>query len=145
MARVSEMHNCLLGPRMHATSSRNTAMPWSAITSQSIYTSGLTSYSDMNRKESKLQRLITVCNALSASSSKYPQLRPNIIIIVFHPLTYEGAADITTITDWVQRQALLIQINEFGQTPKQVFKDPHPKRFSRVRYIYDHVKTEISH
>jgi factor associated with neutral sphingomyelinase activation len=51
---------------------------------------------------------------------------------LFHPLTYEGAADITTITDWVQRQALLIQINEFGQTPKQVFKDPHPKRFSRA-------------
>jgi factor associated with neutral sphingomyelinase activation len=47
---------------------------------------------------------------------------------VFHPLTYEGHVDIDTITDPVERRAIELQINEFGQTPKQLFKIPHPPR-----------------
>jgi factor associated with neutral sphingomyelinase activation len=46
---------------------------------------------------------------------------------VFHPLTYEGF-DIDSVTDPLQRRAMELQINEFGQTPKQLFKIPHPPR-----------------
>jgi hypothetical protein len=54
---------------------------------------------------------------------------------VFHPWTYEGAIDITQIRDPLKREAILVQINEFGQTPKMIFTTPHPKRFSKVRNI----------
>lgn len=50
---------------------------------------------------------------------------------VFHPLTYEGAVNIDEIADPMERMAILIQINEFGQTPHQIFTGPHPQRFSR--------------
>jgi hypothetical protein len=37
--------------------------------------------------------------------------------------------DTISIQDSIQRAALEIQINEFGQTPKQLFKIPHPPRY----------------
>ena len=49
---------------------------------------------------------------------------------MFHPLTYEGGVDFTKIQDTISRNAIEIQVNEYGQTPKQLFKLPHPKRFS---------------
>lgn len=47
---------------------------------------------------------------------------------VFHYLTYEGKIDIDKIVDPIEKRALKIQINEYGQTPKQLFKLPHPPR-----------------
>lgn len=47
---------------------------------------------------------------------------------VFHHLTYEGAVDLDTIEDEVMRAATISTINNFGQTPKQLFKRPHPPR-----------------
>ncbi|XP_023316576.1 protein FAN-like [Trichogramma pretiosum] len=47
---------------------------------------------------------------------------------VFFHLCYEGAVDLDTITDINDRHGLEVQIMEFGQIPKQVFKLPHPKR-----------------
>uniref|UniRef100_A0A1A8LKW8 Neutral sphingomyelinase (N-SMase) activation associated factor n=4 Tax=Nothobranchius TaxID=28779 RepID=A0A1A8LKW8_9TELE len=47
---------------------------------------------------------------------------------VFHPLTYEGGVDCDSIKDTDQRIAMLTQILEFGQTPKQLFTSPHPQR-----------------
>lgn len=52
---------------------------------------------------------------------------------VFHHLTYEGAVDIDVITDKVERTATIDIINNFGQTPKQLFKRPHPRK--RNAYI----------
>eukprot|EP01128_Nolandella_sp_AFSM9_P008885 TRINITY_DN5541_c0_g1_i1.p1 TRINITY_DN5541_c0_g1~~TRINITY_DN5541_c0_g1_i1.p1 ORF type:complete len:533 (-),score=86.27 TRINITY_DN5541_c0_g1_i1:23-1495(-) len=49
---------------------------------------------------------------------------------LFHPLTYEGAVDLETITDPIEKEAILVQINEFGQAPKQLFTKSHPQRFS---------------
>jgi hypothetical protein len=49
---------------------------------------------------------------------------------VFYYLTYEGAVDIDAITDPVMRQSVLSQIKEFGQTPCQLFTQPHPARYS---------------
>jgi len=56
--------------------------------------------------------------------------------IVFHPLTYEGAINLDKITDPVEKEAMFVQINEFGQTPKQIFTTAHPKRFSAVRVLF---------
>lgn len=51
---------------------------------------------------------------------------------VFYYLTYEGAVDIDQIDDPVVRQSVLGQIKEFGQTPCQLFKSPHPARFTQA-------------
>lgn len=58
---------------------------------------------------------------------------------VFHPLTYEGEVDIDTIRDPVEREAILVQINEFGQTPRQLFHRPHPQRYNAVRELCPHI------
>lgn len=49
---------------------------------------------------------------------------------LFHPLTYEGTVDLDAIADPTQRRSMELQINEFGQTPRQIFFRPHPQRFS---------------
>jgi len=50
---------------------------------------------------------------------------------VFHPATYEGAVDADAASDPAQSAALEEQIREFGQTPRQLFKQPHPQRTAR--------------
>ena len=47
---------------------------------------------------------------------------------VFYHLTYEGAIDLDRINNENERNALEIQIQEFGQTPKQLFFSAHPCR-----------------
>ncbi|ORY17308.1 hypothetical protein BCR34DRAFT_555837 [Clohesyomyces aquaticus] len=47
---------------------------------------------------------------------------------VFHHLTYHGSIDLDSITEEVQRVANINIINNFGQTPLQVFQRPHPQR-----------------
>ncbi|KAJ3655160.1 hypothetical protein Zmor_014297 [Zophobas morio] len=47
---------------------------------------------------------------------------------LFYHLCYEGNVDLDSIQDLNQRHALEVQIMEFGQIPKQVFKVPHPSR-----------------
>ncbi|KAJ3199002.1 Neurobeachin-like protein 1 [Entophlyctis luteolus] len=47
---------------------------------------------------------------------------------VFYYLTYEGNINIDEIEDPVERRSIEDQINNFGQTPTQLFKKPHPKR-----------------
>ncbi|KAJ8681165.1 hypothetical protein QAD02_016952 [Eretmocerus hayati] len=49
---------------------------------------------------------------------------------VFFHLCYEGAIDLDTIKDINDRHGLEVQIMEFGQIPKQIFKSPHPRRLS---------------
>jgi len=45
-------------------------------------------------------------------------------------LTYENNSELNNEHDSVSRKALEIQITEYGQTPKQIFSKPHPKRFT---------------
>eukprot|EP00339_Tiarina_fusa_P026282 CAMPEP_0117073598 /NCGR_PEP_ID=MMETSP0472-20121206/51827_1 /TAXON_ID=693140 ORGANISM="Tiarina fusus, Strain LIS" /NCGR_SAMPLE_ID=MMETSP0472 /ASSEMBLY_ACC=CAM_ASM_000603 /LENGTH=570 /DNA_ID=CAMNT_0004798225 /DNA_START=1985 /DNA_END=3699 /DNA_ORIENTATION=+ len=47
---------------------------------------------------------------------------------VFYFLTYEGSVDIDAIDDPIEKDSVIAQINNFGQTPKQLFKKPHPQR-----------------
>lgn len=51
---------------------------------------------------------------------------------VFHHMSYAGAVDIDSITDPVKRRAAIGIINNFGQTPAQLFKRPHPQRGVRM-------------
>ncbi|XP_050939531.1 BEACH domain-containing protein B isoform X3 [Cucumis melo] len=47
---------------------------------------------------------------------------------VFYYLTYEGAVDLDTMEDDLQRSAIEDQIANFGQTPIQIFRKKHPRR-----------------
>ena len=47
---------------------------------------------------------------------------------MFHHLSYQGARDLDTIIDPVERLATIGIIHNFGQTPYQVFQKPHPTR-----------------
>ncbi|KAG0176918.1 hypothetical protein DFQ29_005470 [Apophysomyces sp. BC1021] len=47
---------------------------------------------------------------------------------VFHHVSYEGAVDLDAITDVVEKTATIGIINNFGQTPRQLFKKPHSAR-----------------
>uniref|UniRef100_A0A182QB95 WD repeat-containing protein 55 homolog n=1 Tax=Anopheles farauti TaxID=69004 RepID=A0A182QB95_9DIPT len=44
---------------------------------------------------------------------------------VFYHLCYEGSVDLGTISDLAARHALEVQISEFGQIPKQLFRTAH--------------------
>ncbi|XP_029923229.1 neurobeachin-like protein 1 isoform X1 [Myripristis murdjan] len=50
---------------------------------------------------------------------------------VFYYCTYEGAVDLDAITDEKERKALEGMISNFGQTPCQLLKEPHPMRLSQ--------------
>jgi len=47
-------------------------------------------------------------------------------------LTYEGSINFEKLKDPVERIAFEVQITEFGQTPRQLFKMPHPQKYSKV-------------
>lgn len=49
---------------------------------------------------------------------------------VFYYVSYEGMVDLDSIKDPVQRAATEGIINNFGQTPCQLLKEPHPRRLS---------------
>jgi hypothetical protein len=53
---------------------------------------------------------------------------------VFYYLTYEGAVDLTTITDDQARRALRDQIANFGQTPSKLFRRAHVQK--NVNAVY---------
>ncbi|XP_066852828.1 lipopolysaccharide-responsive and beige-like anchor protein isoform X2 [Anser cygnoides] len=52
---------------------------------------------------------------------------------VFYYLTYEGAVNLSSITDPVLREAVEAQIRSFGQTPSQLLIEPHPPRSSAMQ------------
>ncbi|XP_065193649.1 neurobeachin-like protein 1 [Sycon ciliatum] len=49
---------------------------------------------------------------------------------IFFYCTYEGAVDLDAITDEHERRVTESMINNFGQTPSQLFQEPHPSRLS---------------
>ena len=55
---------------------------------------------------------------------------------MFYHLTYEGSVDIDAINDPMEKAAIVAQIKEFGQTPKQLFTLPHPQRLPKVFIFY---------
>eukprot|EP01137_Pigoraptor_chileana_P021867 Opistho-2@86107 len=53
---------------------------------------------------------------------------------LFYYLTYEGAVNIDEITNPNERKAIEVQIEEFGQTPRQLFHDAHPRRLPKSHW-----------
>jgi len=51
---------------------------------------------------------------------------------VFHPMTYEGSVNLDKIKDPIERQGIEVQISEFGQTPRQLFRKEHPQKYSKI-------------
>jgi hypothetical protein len=60
----------------------------------------------------------------------YKQQGPEAVraVNVFHHMSYEGAIDLDTIDDHIQKSATIGIIHNFGQTPRQLFKKPHGPR-----------------
>ncbi|KAF9437108.1 hypothetical protein BGZ76_001981 [Entomortierella beljakovae] len=60
----------------------------------------------------------------------YKQQGPDSVraVNVFHHMSYEGAIDLDTIDDHIQKSATIGIIHNFGQTPRQIFKKPHGPR-----------------
>ncbi|XP_077874001.1 neurobeachin-like protein 1 isoform X2 [Ictidomys tridecemlineatus] len=63
---------------------------------------------------------------------------------VFYYCSYEGAVDLDALTDEKERKALEGMINNFGQTPCQLLKEPHPPRLSAEEAIQKQTKTDAS-
>jgi len=56
---------------------------------------------------------------------------------VFYPLTYENSVNLDEMLDINERNGILDQISEYGQTPKQLFKKPHPekKKLKKIKFL----------
>ncbi|XP_051994075.1 lipopolysaccharide-responsive and beige-like anchor protein isoform X2 [Xyrauchen texanus] len=65
----------------------------------------------------------------------YKQQGPEAIraLNVFFYLTYEGAVNLSSISDPLLREAVESQIRSFGQTPCQLLIEPHPPRSSAMQ------------
>uniref|UniRef100_A0A672PHL4 LPS responsive beige-like anchor protein n=1 Tax=Sinocyclocheilus grahami TaxID=75366 RepID=A0A672PHL4_SINGR len=65
----------------------------------------------------------------------YKQQGPEAIraLNVFYYLTYEGAVNLSSISDPMLREAVESQIRSFGQTPCQLLIEPHPPRSSAMQ------------
>ncbi|XP_053920640.1 lipopolysaccharide-responsive and beige-like anchor protein isoform X3 [Cuculus canorus] len=65
----------------------------------------------------------------------YKQQGPEAVrsLNVFYYLTYEGAVNLSSITDPILREAVEAQIRSFGQTPSQLLIEPHPPRSSAMQ------------
>ncbi|XP_019377732.1 PREDICTED: lipopolysaccharide-responsive and beige-like anchor protein isoform X6 [Gavialis gangeticus] len=65
----------------------------------------------------------------------YKQQGPEAVrsLNVFYYLTYEGAVNLSSITEPVLREAVEAQIRSFGQTPSQLLIEPHPPRSSAMQ------------
>uniref|UniRef100_A0A8C4WHP6 Neurobeachin like 1 n=1 Tax=Gopherus evgoodei TaxID=1825980 RepID=A0A8C4WHP6_9SAUR len=63
---------------------------------------------------------------------------------VFYYCTYEGAVDLDALTDEKERKALEGMINNFGQTPCQLLKEPHPARLSAEEVLQRQTKSDSS-
>ena len=52
---------------------------------------------------------------------------------MFHPLCYDHGKKLLDENEGSDYEKMIrIQINEFGQVPKQLFREPHPKKFSNT-------------
>ncbi|KAG8936117.1 hypothetical protein FRC02_004435 [Tulasnella sp. 418] len=57
----------------------------------------------------------------------YRQRDPTVLN-VFHPLSYEGAIDLDSISNELEKEAAAGIIHNFGQTPRKLFRESHPPR-----------------
>ncbi|KAM8934102.1 neurobeachin-like protein 1 [Pelodytes ibericus] len=63
---------------------------------------------------------------------------------VFYYCSYEGAVDLDSIADEKERKALEGIINNFGQTPCQLLKEPHPVRLTAEESLLKQSKLDTA-
>ncbi|KAM9305247.1 neurobeachin-like protein 1 [Gastrophryne carolinensis] len=61
---------------------------------------------------------------------------------VFYYCSYEGAVDLDAIADEKERKAIEGMINNFGQTPCQLLKEPHPARLTAEEVLLRQTKLD---
>ena len=59
-----------------------------------------------------------------------PPPPPPLGLLYIDKLFLAGMVDLDNEKDPKKRRALEAQISNFGQTPRQIFKEPHPKRMN---------------
>ncbi|KAM7358806.1 neurobeachin-like protein 1 isoform 2-T3 [Cochliomyia hominivorax] len=62
---------------------------------------------------------------------------------VFYYCSYEGAVDLDKITNPVEREAVEGMINNFGQVPSQLMRDPHPRRLTQEETSIKLLRAEL--
>uniref|UniRef100_A0AAG5CUG9 DUF4704 domain-containing protein n=1 Tax=Anopheles atroparvus TaxID=41427 RepID=A0AAG5CUG9_ANOAO len=62
---------------------------------------------------------------------------------VFYYCSYEGAVDLDKIANPIEREAVEGMINNFGQTPSQLLREPHPRRLSLDELTIRLLKLEL--
>ncbi|XP_013384976.1 neurobeachin-like protein 1 [Lingula anatina] len=74
----------------------------------------------------------------------YKQKGPAAVeaVNVFWYCTYEGAVDLDAIKNPIERKAVEGMINNFGQTPCQLLKEPHPKRLTFEETMQHSIRTD---
>ncbi|PSN41666.1 Neurobeachin-like protein 1 [Blattella germanica] len=75
----------------------------------------------------------------------YKQKGPKAVeaLNVFYYCSYEGAVDLDAIANPVEREAVEGMINNFGQTPSQLLKEPHPQRLSLEAAVSKMLKSDL--
>ncbi|XP_001983501.2 neurobeachin-like protein 1 isoform X2 [Drosophila grimshawi] len=62
---------------------------------------------------------------------------------VFYYCSYEGAVDLDKITNTIEREAVEGMINNFGQVPSQLMREPHPRRLTQDETALKLVRAEL--
>ncbi|XP_059607349.1 neurobeachin-like protein 1 [Phlebotomus argentipes] len=62
---------------------------------------------------------------------------------VFQYYSYEGAVDLDKISDAKEREAIEGIINNFGQTPSQLLREPHPRRLTSEECLVRLLKHDV--
>lgn len=75
----------------------------------------------------------------------YKQKGPRAVeaLNVFYYCSYEGAVDLDKIANSVEREAVEGMINNFGQTPSQLLREPHPRRLTQDETLAKLIKFEL--
>lgn len=61
---------------------------------------------------------------------------------MFFHLCYEGSVNLDDIADMNEKDAINVQIMEFGQIPKQLFKTPHVRRITTTKSVDNNLSME---
>lgn len=62
---------------------------------------------------------------------------------VFYYCSYEGAVDLDKIDNPIEREAVEGMINNFGQTPSQLLREPHPRRLTQSEVLGKMMRFEL--
>lgn len=75
----------------------------------------------------------------------YKQKGPKAVeaLNVFYYCSYEGAVDLDKIANPMEREAVEGMINNFGQTPSQLMREPHPRRLTQDETLAKLLKFEL--